>query len=62
MIDAFTSVLTFLANVWFDIIGFFTNLFVEKNYIALAAILVGFAILGIAIGIIITKIKRTRRF
>lgn len=62
MIEALTSILTFLANVCIDIGAFFTNIIIEKNYITLAAILVGFVLLGIAIGIIKAKIKHTRRF
>ena len=60
MIEALTSILNFLANVWFDVIGFFSNLFEEKNYIALAAILVGCFIIGAIIGIL--KRKHTRKF
>ncbi len=60
MIEAFTSVLTFLANVCIEVVAFFTTLFTEKNYIALAAILVGCILLGTVIGILKAKKKPTR--
>ncbi len=60
IIEAIISVLTFFTNAWLNVIGYIAYLFQEKNYIALAAILVACALIGTAIGKISKKLKPTR--
>lgn len=59
-IEVLVNILTFFTNACIYVGGFFATLFIEKNYIALAAVLVACVLIGTAIGKISKKLKSTR--